>query len=60
MSLVNVDVEVAGDCIQILSQGSSGSRENIMSIFKHDLESVLMGTHSFWEGVDLVGETLSC
>jgi ATP-dependent DNA helicase DinG len=49
-----------GSNIQVLAQGASGSRENITRLFKQDLESVLMGTHSFWEGVDLVGETLSC
>ncbi|NQU38711.1 MAG: hypothetical protein HQ523_02030 [Lentisphaerae bacterium] len=48
------------DAIPILAQGLSGSRENITSLFKRDLEAVLMGTHSFWEGVDVVGETLSC
>ena len=52
--------EMLGDGTQILAQGISGSRENITRVFKHDLHSVLMGTHSFWEGVDLVGETLSC
>jgi ATP-dependent DNA helicase DinG len=25
-----------------------------------DVHSVLLGTHSFWEGVDVVGEALSC
>ena len=51
---------LAADPIQVLSQGHSGSREHITETFRQDLESVLMGTHSFWEGVDLVGETLSC
>ena len=48
------------DAIPVLAQGHSGSRENITSLFKRNLEAVLMGTHSFWEGVDVVGETLSC
>jgi ATP-dependent DNA helicase DinG len=48
------------DAIPVLAQGSSGSRENITSLFKRNMEAVLMGTHSFWEGVDVVGETLSC
>ena len=46
--------------LQILVQGDSGSREQITSIFKRDRHSVLLGTHSFWEGVDVVGDTLSC
>ena len=55
-----LETQLGGSGIQILAQGESGSRENITRLFKRDLESVLMGTHSFWEGVDLVGETLSC
>ena len=51
---------LAGTGVQLLAQGESGSRENITELFKHDVASVLMGTHSFWEGVDMVGETLSC
>lgn len=49
-----------GEGIEILAQGMSGSRKNITSIFKRDIHSVLLGTHSFWEGVDVVGEALSC
>ena len=45
---------------QVLAQGESGSREAITEAFREDLHSVLLGTHSFWEGVDLAGETLSC
>lgn len=46
--------------ITVLAQGESGSRESILEVFRRDLESVLMGTHSFWEGIDVVGESLSC
>lgn len=52
--------EMLGDGIQILSQGLSGSRESMTATFKRDIHSVLLGTHSFWEGVDVVGEALSC
>lgn len=52
--------EMIHDDVQILTQGESGSRENIIKIFKKNMASVLMGTHSFWEGVDVVGESLSC
>ena len=52
--------KLGGHGIQVLAQGESGSREAITAAFKDDIESVLMGTHSFWEGVDAVGETLSC
>lgn len=46
--------------IRVLAQGLTGSRERITEVFKHDHETVLMGTHSFWEGVDVMGESLSC
>jgi len=46
--------------IRVLVQGESGSREHITEVFREDVQSVLMGTHSFWEGVDVVGESLSC
>lgn len=46
--------------IQILQQGLSGSRERITEVFRQDIASVLMGAQSFWEGVDVMGESLSC
>jgi len=49
-----------GDGITLLGQGESGSRESITSLFMRDIHSVLLGTHSFWEGVDVAGEALSC
>lgn len=52
--------EMLHDGITLLAHGHSGSRKNITSLFQHDIHSVLLGTHSFWEGVDVVGESLSC
>lgn len=52
--------ELLGDGIEILAQGHSGSRNNITAVFKRGESSVLLGTHSFWEGVDVVGDALSC
>lgn len=46
--------------ILVLCQGVSGSRESITHTFQSDVGSVLLGTASFWEGVDVVGEALSC
>lgn len=40
-------------------QGVDGSREHILTQFREDTNSVLCGTRSFWEGVDVPGETLS-
>ncbi len=44
----------------LLAQGLSGSREQIARLFQRNSRAVLMGTHSFWEGVDFPGQSLSC
>jgi len=44
---------------EILIQGESGSRDAILDAFRADTHSVLCGTRSFWEGVDVPGESLS-
>ncbi|MCL1919920.1 MAG: hypothetical protein FWG50_02405 [Kiritimatiellaeota bacterium] len=47
--------------IRLLLHGASGTRDQITRVFRSaDCPSVLLGTHSFWEGVDVVGEALSC
>jgi len=43
----------------VLIQGESGSRDAILDVFRADTHSVLCGTRSFWEGVDVPGEALS-
>lgn len=43
----------------VLIQGTSGSRDAILEQFRVDTKSILCGTRSFWEGVDVPGETLS-
>ncbi|MDQ6976320.1 MAG: ATP-dependent DNA helicase [Mariprofundaceae bacterium] len=40
-------------------QGVDGSRDYILREFRKDTHSILCGTRSFWEGVDVPGETLS-
>ncbi len=55
-----LEKDFVGDGLTLLAQGRSGSRENITSIFKRGNRSVLLGTHSFWEGVDVQGDALSC
>lgn len=44
---------------RVLIQGKDGSRDKILSIFREDTTSILCGTRSFWEGVDVPGEALS-
>jgi Rad3-related DNA helicase len=51
---------LAAEGIRLLVQGESGSRDQITRIFRAGQSCVLLGTHSFWEGVDVVGDALSC
>lgn len=44
---------------RLLKQGDK-TREKLLEEFSEDISSVLLGTSSFWEGVDVRGEALSC
>ena len=44
--------------VRVLGQGISGSRSAILKSFIEDHSSVLLGTSSFWEGVDVPGKAL--
>jgi ATP-dependent DNA helicase DinG len=49
------------DDMIIIAQGiSSGSRSRLKKNFQSFDRSILLGTSSFWEGVDIPGEDLSC
>ena len=56
--LLRAPLEEAG--IRVLTQDKGYSRDQITRIFRAGGGCVLLGTHSFWEGVDVVGEALSC
>ncbi len=43
----------------VLIQGEGGGRDAMLAEFRRDTHSVLCGTRSFWEGVDVPGEALS-
>jgi DNA polymerase-3 subunit epsilon/ATP-dependent DNA helicase DinG len=45
--------------IAVLGQGIDGSRRSVLERFKEFPRTVLLGTSSFWEGVDVVGDALS-
>ena len=45
--------------IQVLAQGSDGSPMRIADRFIEEPRSVLLGTSSFWEGVDFAGDALT-
>jgi ATP-dependent DNA helicase DinG len=45
----------------LIAQGiSSGSRARLKKNFQTFDQSILLGTSSFWEGVDIPGDDLSC
>lgn len=45
----------------LFAQGiSSGSRSRLTRNFQRFEKSILLGTSSFWEGIDIPGEALSC
>ena len=54
---LRIPLERAG--ITLLQQGSI-SRHRLLREYRRAERAVLMGTRSFWEGVDLPGDELSC
>lgn len=47
--------------ISLLAQNISGGRGKILSHFQDEPEHcAILGTNSFWEGVDLIGPALTC
>ncbi len=56
-SKLRIDLERKG--LTLLCQGKHGSRRAILNRFKENDRSVLFGTDSFWEGVDVPGKALS-
>ena len=57
--LAGPGLEDAG--LRLLVQGEGASRETLARRFRAQAEpTVLFGTDSFWEGVDVMGDALSC
>ncbi|MEK7215513.1 MAG: helicase C-terminal domain-containing protein, partial [Chloroflexota bacterium] len=50
---------LANDGLNVLAQGASGSIPRMLERLRRDSKTVILGTSSFWEGVDVVGEALS-
>jgi DNA polymerase-3 subunit epsilon/ATP-dependent DNA helicase DinG len=46
--------------IALLGQGLDGTRRQILASFLANRRSVLLGTSSFWEGIDVPGDALRC
>lgn len=51
--------EQGGEKFEILTQGDTSKRELLREFVDKD-KSVLLGTMSFWEGVDVPGDALRC
>ncbi|MCL4459727.1 MAG: exonuclease domain-containing protein [Chloroflexi bacterium] len=45
--------------ILVLGHGLDGSSRQLLQTFKTNPRTILLGTNSFWEGIDVVGEALS-
>jgi Rad3-related DNA helicase len=48
------------DDVLILAQGIDGQRRPLLKAFEEAERPLLLGTSSFWEGIDVPGERLSC
>lgn len=46
--------------VEVLVQGEAALRTKLVEQFRADETSVLLGTESFWAGVDVPGRSLSC
>ncbi len=62
--LTLVHAQLKADCeplgIRILGQGLDGTRTSLIEEIKSGRDCVVLGTSSFWEGIDIPGEELSC
>jgi len=53
--------QLAGHGITLLAQGvDETSRTRLLESFRRGSRVVLFGTNAFWEGIDVVGDALSC
>ena len=55
-----ITTPLAREGITVLAQGTGTSRAQLLESFRTGERVVLLGTRSFWEGVDVAGEALSC
>ncbi len=57
---VHLRRQLAGRGIAVLGQGLDGTRNQLLRGFRQNPRTVLLGTSSFWEGIDLPGDLLQC
>lgn len=46
--------------LRVLAQNLDGTRRQLLAQFLEDPQSILLGSSSFWEGIDIPGDGLSC
>jgi DNA polymerase-3 subunit epsilon/ATP-dependent DNA helicase DinG len=51
-------VSLASEGIAVLAQGVDGTPPQLLARFQEDPRAILLGTSSFWEGVDIVNNVL--
>jgi ATP-dependent DNA helicase DinG len=56
---LRADFEAGGDGLEVLVQGQ-GPKRLLMQRFMAQPRAVLVGSQSFWEGVDVPGDALQC
>ena len=56
---LQIEFDAQGDSIQVLIQGQIPKRQ-LMQQFLAQPRSVLVGSQSFWEGIDVPGDALQC
>lgn len=54
----NISPRLSMGNIAVLDQATGGSRETLLESFKATEKAILLGTRSFWEGVDIPGDDL--
>jgi DNA polymerase-3 subunit epsilon/ATP-dependent DNA helicase DinG len=54
-----ITAPLAADEILVYEQGEGASRHALLETFRTTDQAVLLGTRSFWEGVDVPGQALS-
>lgn len=55
----DIAAPLAADNILVYEQGEGASRHALLETFRTTEQAVLLGTRSFWEGVDVPGQALS-
>lgn len=55
----NIAPRLALGGIDVYDQATGGSRESLLKQFKENEKAVLLGTRSFWQGIDIPGDDLS-